>query len=140
MAFVRQPTDLPRAPRHNALTTRNVSCRAMHEATVVGSLVTLLCEQAACRNLTAIRRVNLKVGQLAAIEPAALAACFEILAEDTPAAGAELAIETVPIRVLCTDCQNESRISNYDFHCEYCHGTRLDIISGRELRIESIEV
>lgn len=112
----------------------------MHEATVVGSLIMLLCDQAAQHNVTAIRRVNLKIGRLAAIEPAALTACFEILAEDTPAAGAELVIESVPIRVSCRDCTGESDIENYDFHCEHCQGTRIEIIAGKELRIESIEI
>ncbi|MCR6629135.1 MAG: hydrogenase maturation nickel metallochaperone HypA [Magnetospirillum sp.] len=111
----------------------------MHEATVVGSLVSLLCDQAALHHLAAIRRVTLKVGRLAAVEPAALAACFDILAEDTPAAGAELVIEAVPIRVRCRDCDRESAVENFDFHCSYCQGSRLDIVAGRELRIESIE-
>ena len=54
-----------------------------------------------------VRRVNLKVGRLSAIVPESLRFCFGVVAENTLVAGAELAIEQVPVEVKCNQCGHE---------------------------------
>jgi len=46
--------------------------QAMHEAAIVGSLIAILNQQARLHDVKRVRRVNLKVGQLTAVEPQAL--------------------------------------------------------------------
>lgn len=111
----------------------------MHEASIVSGLMALLCDQAEKHGVTRIRKVTVKVGKLRSVEPRALAACFEVFAEDTVAEGAELVIETVPIRGQCEDCGSEVEITGYHFRCSGCGGTQITLTSGQELCLDSFE-
>lgn len=111
----------------------------MHEASIVSALMDILLDRAARHGVGRIARVTLKVGRLRAVEPRALAGCFEIFAEGTPAEGAELVIESVPIRGRCEDCGALVEIEGFRFRCGLCHGGRIALTSGQELYIESFE-
>ena len=87
-----------------------------------------------------VARVNLRVGKFAAIVPTSLKFCFEIVAKDTALAGSELHIEEIPVVVRCRDCQAQWTIEEPAFQCQACQSGSIDIISGRELDIESIEI
>jgi len=87
-----------------------------------------------------IEKVNLKIGKLAAVVPDSLRFCFEVAVKDTPLDGATLAIEELPVVARCKDCDAQWTISSPAFTCENCSSGALEIISGRELDIESIEI
>ena len=87
-----------------------------------------------------VAAVNLKVGKLAAIVPESLRFCFDVAVKDTPLAGAKLAIEEIPIVAKCNDCNAEWTIDEPVFTCKTCESGSLEILSGRELDIESLEV
>jgi hydrogenase nickel incorporation protein HypA/HybF len=84
--------------------------------------------------------VNLKIGKLAAVVPESLRFCFDVAVKDTPLAGAKLAIEEVPVVARCKDCNARWTIDEPVFICKTCESGSLEILSGRELDIESIEV
>ena len=87
-----------------------------------------------------IDRVNLKVGKLAAVVPESLRFCFKIAAQDTPLNKTDLNIEEIPVVARCTDCHVEWSVHEPVFRCQQCSGGSVEIVSGRELDIISIEV
>ncbi|MFH1581779.1 MAG: hydrogenase maturation nickel metallochaperone HypA [Pseudomonadota bacterium] len=87
-----------------------------------------------------VERVNLKVGKLAAIVPDSLRFCFDIVSKDTPIAGAKLNIEEIPVVARCKECDFKWTINSPVFKCKKCKSGLIDIVSGRELDIISIEV
>lgn len=87
-----------------------------------------------------VEKVNLKIGKLAAVVPESLRFCFEIAARDSLLAGAELNIEEIPVTAKCRDCHHEWTIHEPVFTCRSCQGGNIEILSGRELNIESIEI
>jgi hydrogenase nickel incorporation protein HypA/HybF len=87
-----------------------------------------------------IEKVNLKIGKLAAVVPESLRFCFDVAVKDTALEGAQLTIEEVPVVARCKDCDTEWTINGPAFSCENCDGGSLEILSGRELDIESIEI
>jgi len=87
-----------------------------------------------------VERVNLKIGKLSAVVADSLRFCFEIVSKDTPLAGAELAIEETPVVARCKDCDARWTITEPVFTCQACHSGSLEILSGRELDIVSIEI
>ncbi len=111
----------------------------MHEASIVFGLMRILESQAAAHGVARIRRVNLKVGKLRAVEPQALAACFEAFAEGTAAEGAELHVEHVPARGDCEDCGAGFEVRGFRLICPSCGGRRVTLTGGQELSIESFE-
>jgi len=87
-----------------------------------------------------VAKVNLRVGKLTAIVPSSLTFCFDIAAQDTPLAGAKLSIEESPIIVRCKSCGHQWTVTTPNFICEKCQGGQVDILSGRELDILSLEL
>ena len=87
-----------------------------------------------------VAQVNLKIGKLAAVVPESLRFCFDVAVKDTPLAGAKLAIEEMPVVARCKDCNAQWTIDEPVFICKTCQSGSLEILSGRELDIESIEV
>ena len=87
-----------------------------------------------------VERVNLKVGKLSAIVTDSLRFCFEIAAKETPLNGAELSIEEIPVVARCNDCRHKWTIENPVFKCEKCNSGEIELLSGRELDIDSIEI
>ncbi|MCP4121755.1 MAG: hydrogenase maturation nickel metallochaperone HypA [Bacteroidetes bacterium] len=84
--------------------------------------------------------VNLKIGKLAAVVPDSLRFCFEIIIKDTRLEGAKLDIEEVPVKARCKDCNIEWIIDGPAFSCEKCKSGSIEILSGRELEVASIEI
>jgi len=87
-----------------------------------------------------VKRVNLKVGKLSAVVPESLQFCFQIAIQDTPLRDADLYIEEIPLRIRCTDCNAEWTAHEPVFECRKCHSGSIEMLSGRELDITSIEV
>jgi hydrogenase nickel incorporation protein HypA/HybF len=87
-----------------------------------------------------VERVNLKVGKLAAVVPQSLQFCFEIAAREGPAEGAELHIEEIGVSARCNDCAHRWDIDAPAFQCPKCNSGSIEMLSGRELDIESIEL
>ena len=87
-----------------------------------------------------VERVNLKIGRLSAVVPDSLRFCFDIVSKDTPLAGAQLAIEETPVIARCKDCDARWTIAEPVFACQTCDSSSLEILSGRELDIVSIEI
>jgi hydrogenase nickel incorporation protein HypA/HybF len=87
-----------------------------------------------------VERINLKVGKLSAIVADSLRFCFEVAVKNTALEGAELAIEEIPVVAKCQTCGVDWTIESPVFVCSRCQGGQIELLSGRELDIESIEV
>jgi hydrogenase nickel incorporation protein HypA/HybF len=110
----------------------------MHEMSLVQSILDIVFEEAQRHHVQKITAVNLVVGRLTAVVPEQMKFAFEMLTEDTPAAGAELNLEFVPAGAVCSQCGHEYVVNDSDFLCPQCRGPGL-VKSGRELQIASIE-
>ncbi len=87
-----------------------------------------------------VTRINLKVGKLASVVTQSLQFCFEIAAKETPAEGAELNVEEIEVSAQCNDCEHKWQFSEPVFYCPECNSGSIEMLSGRELDIESIEL
>jgi hydrogenase nickel incorporation protein HypA/HybF len=87
-----------------------------------------------------VEKINIKIGKLAAVVPDSLRFCFNIAIQGTPLDGAQLVIAELPVVARCKDCNTRWTINSPAFTCENCDSGSLEIISGRELDIESIEI
>lgn len=112
----------------------------MHELSIVSNLFELLEEQAKEAGAQKITLVKLKVGVLSGVVPELLQTAFDIYKKDTIAAEAELIIETVPLRLLCHQCHQETTQDDIVFTCAYCGSTHLEKKEGTELILEKIEL
>jgi len=87
-----------------------------------------------------VEKINLKIGKLAAVVPDSLRFCFDVAVKDTVLDGAKLIIKEMPVTARCKDCDMQWTINSPSFTCDNCDSGSLEILSGRELDIESIEI
>ncbi len=87
-----------------------------------------------------VARIHLKIGKLSAVVADSLRFCFDIAAKDTPLAGAELAIKEIAVSARCRECGHGWTLDGPAFSCPECRCGRIELLSGRELDIESIEI
>jgi len=87
-----------------------------------------------------VEKINLILGKFSSVEPESLKFCFETLISGTRLEGAQMHIEEVPVKAKCKQCDFQWIMSEPVFICKTCGSGLIDIISGRELEIVSIEV
>lgn len=117
----------------------------MHEASIAAPLLRLVLEAAAAQSKEQgrdlhVSKVRIKAGLLQGIEAQTLGGIFAIMAEGTAAEGAELSMESEPMRGVCPDCGKNVEITQRIFNCPHCGGEQVDWNGGNELYIASISV
>jgi hydrogenase nickel incorporation protein HypA/HybF len=108
----------------------------MHELSITQSLVETVLERTGGRP---VRGVKLRIGPLSGVLPDAVRFCFELVAADTPMAGAALTIEEPQGRARCRSCRNDFVLEDIFLLCP-CGSADVEIVSGRELLVTSVEV
>jgi hydrogenase nickel incorporation protein HypA/HybF len=89
---------------------------------------------------SAVARIIVEVGPLSGVDPALFASAFSVMRAGTYAAGAELAVETMPVTVSCLVCGTESQTRPNRLVCSECGGYRTRVICGDELRLRTVEL
>jgi hydrogenase nickel incorporation protein HypA/HybF len=85
-------------------------------------------------------RVQVRVGELHAVKPESLRYAFQLVAQDTPAANADLDIIPIPVRLFCRSCQVECEPNASEFCCTHCGGFDVELWSGDELLLDAVEL
>lgn len=111
----------------------------MHEFSVTKSILDLCVQEARKNGLAKVARINVKLGRFTGFSAEAISFYFTHLEAGTACAGARLVFEEIPIRIRCPKCGFEGTIEEPVFNCPKCAADRLDIVSGREFYIDSIE-
>jgi hydrogenase nickel incorporation protein HypA/HybF len=111
----------------------------MHEIKIAEDLSAIVLDTAKGENLSKVTRVNIIFGQLVQIVPEIFEFAFRESVRDTIANDAEVNIEIVPVKMRCIKCGNDFQVKENRFGCSVCGSTDLNIISGKELFVKSIE-
>lgn len=111
----------------------------MHELTIAENIKKVV-EESIKDRAAKVRKIKLQVGRLTAVVPESLRFCFQFTAEGTSVEGAELEIEEVPVRGRCQRCGSDFTIDEPVFICPLCGSNQIELLSGRELMVESIEI
>jgi hydrogenase nickel incorporation protein HypA/HybF len=109
----------------------------MHELSIAQALVSIVEDHARGRRVTA---VEVKVGHLRQVVPAALELAFELVAAGTPAEGARLELEQVPAAGCCRDCGARTEFERFPLACGECGSSRVEITRGEELLVDALEM
>lgn len=112
----------------------------MHEVSLMEAALSIALDHAHAQGARKIHVLELHVGMQSGVVPAALAFAFEVVSADTPAAGAELRLKTIPTRCYCAHCQQEFQPADWVYECPGCHGISTDIRQGKDLELASLEV
>ena len=111
----------------------------MHELRIAEDLSAIVLEAATKEKLTMVSKVNISFGQLIQLVPDIFEFAFREAVRNSIAEDAEVDIEIVPVKMKCRNCGNGFQVKENLFACNNCNSTELEIISGKELSIKSIE-
>jgi hydrogenase nickel incorporation protein HypA/HybF len=109
----------------------------VHELSIAESVVLVASRHAAGRP---VWKVTVKVGHLRQVVPSALEFAFELVAEGTAVAGAELELEEVPAAGVCRECGTETELDGFPLQCGGCEGLDMEVTRGDELLVDSLEL
>ena len=112
----------------------------MHELPVTMSILSIVLEQAKAAQASKISRINVTIGELSGIVPEYIQLQFDVISKDTIAAGASLSFHQPPTKLRCRNCDTVFSPDNQNWTCPNCTEQKIEIVSGRECYVESMEV
>src|SRR3954464_12738349 len=109
----------------------------MHELSLSSAIVNTVVKHAAGRRVSV---VSLRIGALRQVVPDTLEFYFAFVAEEPVCEGARLEHELLPTRLRCAGCARDWEIDVPVFRCPGCGAGAVDVVTGNEFEVESIEV
>ncbi|HJQ46685.1 MAG TPA: hydrogenase maturation nickel metallochaperone HypA [Amycolatopsis sp.] len=108
----------------------------MHELSITQSIVDAIVERMDGATVTAVR---LEIGRLSGVVPDSVRFCFDVVCAGTTLEGARLDIDEPGGRARCRSCAEEFTMDDLIPLCP-CGSADIEVLSGKELRIRSVEV
>ena len=112
----------------------------MHELAITQSMLDLVLKQAEEAEAEKVEKINLVLGEMTGVVGRCVQFYFDFLAKGTPAEGAALNFKVIPTTARCQNCLKEFKLGEFDWTCPHCQSNNIEIIGGKELFVESIEV
>jgi hydrogenase nickel incorporation protein HypA/HybF len=112
----------------------------MHELSITQSMLDLVLEQAEKAEAKSVGKINLVIGEMTGVVEQSVQFYFDFLSKGTPAEGAALAFKVIPTTARCRGCDKNFELKEFDWTCPYCQDNNMEIVAGKELFVESIEV
>jgi len=112
----------------------------MHELSITQNILSIVLEQAKVAKANKITKINLTIGELSGVVNECVQFYFDIISKDTIAAEASLSFERPPTKLRCRNCAATFSPDDLDWTCPNCREQKVEIVSGRQCYVESIEV
>jgi hydrogenase nickel incorporation protein HypA/HybF len=112
---------------------------AMHERSLVASLLRQVESLCAEQGGQAIEEVRIEIGPLAGVEPLLVQGAFVEMASLSHLAGANLIIDNIPLTAHCRSC-GVVDVSLSQIACSCCGSADVRIVAGDEVRLKSVTI
>lgn len=112
----------------------------MHEMGITQGILSASLEAAEEAGGTRINEIRISVGDMTDVVEDALQFAFEVLRQDTIAENASLVVTHVSPKSRCQQCGTEFSHDKWNLLCPSCDSFLCEVIEGRELRIDSIDI
>ncbi|MBN1384434.1 MAG: hydrogenase maturation nickel metallochaperone HypA [Elusimicrobia bacterium] len=112
----------------------------MHELGIARDLFDIVLQKSKENNLKKVTKISIKLGEAAGIETDFLKHSFiDHIIPGSIAAGCEFEIIVERVKVKCKKCSKEFSSKDMKMNCPSCDGTDIEIISGNNIYVASIE-
>ncbi|MFZ5915948.1 MAG: hydrogenase maturation nickel metallochaperone HypA [Chloroflexota bacterium] len=112
----------------------------MHELSITESIMEIVLRHAGQAGAARVTQIDLVIGDLSSIVDDSVQFYFDLISQGTLAENARLVFHRVPGQLRCWDCQATFAPDGRVYLCPECGGVRVEVVAGREFRVESIEV
>lgn len=111
----------------------------MHELSLVQNIIEIVIEHAEKIKAKRVVEVSIDVGAVSGVVPEALEFAWELSVKNTIIEKALLKINIIEPKAVCRECKKDFKVGDI-FSCPYCNSFDYDIILGKELKVNSINV
>ncbi|MEI7989241.1 MAG: hydrogenase maturation nickel metallochaperone HypA [Chloroflexota bacterium] len=111
----------------------------MHELSFAQSILEISLNHAQMSKAKRVLDLYMVIGQLSSIVDDSIQFYWDIISQDTVCEGAQLHFERIPGTLECIDCHRIYTIEELS-PCPSCGSIRVQIIEGKEFRLDSIEI
>jgi hydrogenase nickel incorporation protein HypA/HybF len=111
----------------------------MHELPFAQSILEISLNHAQKSNAERVLDLYLVIGQLSSVVDDSIQFYWDIISQGTICEGARLHFERIPGTLECMDCHHVYVIEEL-LPCPNCGSIRVQIIDGKEFRLDSIEI
>ena len=111
----------------------------MHELSVCQNLV-MQVERIARERNARVSSITIKIGPLSGVEAALVEQAYPLAVAGTCLSAARLIIDSLPVRVHCRVCQQDTAAAPNRMLCAHCGDWRTELLSGDELLLSSVEL
>ena len=112
----------------------------MHELAVTQGILDLVLAAVEREGGGRVTAIDLVVGELSSIVDDSVQFYWDLIAEDTPAAGARLRFRRVELRFECRECRALFAPAGGRFDCTSCGSARVRVAAGDELQVASFDL
>ncbi len=112
----------------------------MHELGIMTGVMESVEQAARGAGAERVLRIDLSVGVMTEAVEDALRFAFEALSENTLCEGAVFEIHMIEPLSVCLECGKEYTHDRFHMMCPECGSVFTELIAGKELQIDSIEV
>ena len=114
----------------------------MHELAVTQSILEISLEYAQKNQANQIVAIHLQVGEVTDFDDEWIQRYFDFVSKGTIAEGAKLRLTRIPAKLQCRACSSVFPLdrSTWNSQCPSCQSKDTELISGRDFRVESLEV
>jgi len=112
----------------------------MHELAITESILRIALEAAKENQAKKVLEIRIRIGAYSGVVPQYIQEYFNIVSQGSIAEKARLSIETIPARVECAACGEITEVQRFRIKCGACGSTDVELLSGREYYVDSLEV
>lgn len=112
----------------------------MHELSVTTSILEIALRHAEQAKATRVTDVYLVIGQMASIVDDSVQFYWDMISENTRAAGALLHFRRIPAELECKACGQRYHLGDTEMNCPHCNHLGFKFVSGSEFYVDAIGV
>lgn len=112
----------------------------MHELSIAMNIMEIVSAEAEAAGADKVSRIELEIGAWSGVEPDAITLAMEEAVRGSIASKAALVFLWTKAVAGCEDCCNEFEPEDVFKICPYCNSLNTHLLTGKELKIKSIEV
>lgn len=115
----------------------------MHELAVTKSILKLALDHAAQNGGAEILSIRLAIGEMRNLEEEWIQRYFDYISKGTIAEKAHIKVRKIPVAFLCKECGKQFTANLHEdkkLLCSHCGSFKYDLLTGRELLVEQLEV
>lgn len=113
----------------------------MHELSIAQSILETVRTDLKDKKTVMVKKIHISLGVLSGVEKESLQFNFDLIPKDKLFKNVKLLIKENVLEVYCPKCKQKTKIkSSFVLKCAHCGNLTSDIVKGRELTVDKVEI